>query len=681
MLYPRKIASAVALALGLVSVAHATGNPNSTFNNVIAFGDSLSDGGNISLATDPNIQPPLKFTTNPGNVTVQNVAAGLGLSLTASLAGGNDYAWGGAGIINNSPGTPSEVPTITAQVDTYLATHSTLNSHALYTMWGGANDIFYAATAAGAAAAVPTLVQETVQAEVTEAITNGVIPDNATAIAAFTAEITPTVTAQVEAAVAAKAGVASLETENQAEANIVVAAQQEVQLLKSLQGAGAKNIVVFNLPNIGLTPDATEEGATAAAALTTLSIVYNNQLNAGLGKLGVGIIPVNTFALLSQVIANPGLYGFTNVTVPACGVGSSSVECGPQGSGLPYTYAPGTNNTYLFADGVHPTTAADKMLAEVVLSELAAPQQISLLQEAPLAAINTQTSVVRQQMLDDNFGSTTRAFAAVSYSNQQFDQSAGAPKTTSNNVDLTVGVDVHASDYISAGAALGVGEHYADVSGGGGYDLQALTGLGYLTWHDAGAYAGVYGDFGQASYTNVNRVFMIGDDRTHEAGKTDGSYMGLGLHGGYWFDVGSFKTGPYANFEYQNVRIDGYSESGNDATAMWFGRQSRNAMVSTLGWRLQGHWQVDAMDLAPYVDLGWNHDSRASTDMVTAGLNSMNGSFEMAGFTPDKNWGSANVGLTAQFTQNLSGWVAYNGFISNNSERYNGINLGVKYGF
>jgi outer membrane lipase/esterase len=616
MFYPRKIAGAVALALGLVSIAHATGNPNSTFSSVIAFGDSLSDAGNISLSEVPSFQPPQKFTTNPGTITVQNVAAGLGYTLTASLAGGTDYAWGGAGVNNNSPGTPDGVPTITMQVDAYLASHPTLNSHALYTMWGGANDIFYATT-----------------------------------------------------------------TPATAQAQIVAAAQQEVKLLGEMQAAGAKNILVFNLPNIGLTPEATEAGASAASSLTTLSVIYNGQLNAGIGQLGKGIIPVNAFALLTQVIANPGAYGFSNVTTPACGVGSNSVLCGPQGSGLPYTYAPGTNNSYLFADGVHPTTGADKMLAEVVLSELAAPQQISLLQEAPLAAATTQTAAVRQQMMADNFGSPTRAFASINYSNQQFDQSAGAPKTTSNNVDLTVGVDVHANDYISAGAALGIGEHYADVSGGGGYDLQAITGLGYLTWHDGGAYAGVYGDFGQASYTNINRVFMVGDYRTHEAGKTDGSYLGLGLHGGYWFDVGSFKTGPYANFEYQNIRIDGYSESGNDATAMWFGRQERNALISTLGWRLQGHWQYNSMDLSPFVELGWNHDSRASTDMVTAGLNSLNGSFEMAGFTPDKNWGSANVGLMTQFTPNLSGWIAYNGHFSDNSQRYNAINLGMKLGF
>ena len=680
MFHPRKIAGAVALALGMVGAVHATGNPHSTFNSVVVFGDSLSDAGNISLATNPSIQPPLEFTTNPGAVTVQNVASGLGYSLTASLAGGTDYAWGGAGINNNSPGTPATVPTITSQVTSYLATNS-VNPHALYAIWGGANDIFNAATSVVAGATAQQLIAQTLAAQASLAVSAGLIPNDPAAIAAFEAQITPAVTAQVNTQVAAAAGVSTLQTATQAQATIAAAGQQEVTLIGALQAAGAKNIVVFNLPNIGLTPEALEQGSSAAASLTALSVIYNSQLNAGLGHLGKGIIPVNTYALLNQVIANPAAYGFANVTTPACGVGSSSVQCGPQGSGLPYTYAPGTNQSYLFADGVHPSTAADVMLGQVVLSELAAPQQISLLQEAPLAAVTTQTGVVRNQMMADSFGSTTRAFANINYSNQQFDQRAGAPKTTSNNVDLTIGADVRATDYLSAGVALGIGEHYADVSGGGGYRLQALTGLGYLTWHTGGAYAGVYGDFGQASFTNINRVFMIGSYRTHESGKTDGSYLGLGLHGGYWFDVGALKTGPFANFEYQNVKINGYNENGNDATAMWFGRQQRNAVISTLGWRLQGHWQYGGMDLGPYVELGWNHDSRADTDMVTAGLNSMNGSFEMAGFTPKKNFGSANAGIMAQITPNLSGWIAYNGHFADDSQHSNGVNLGVKFGF
>ena len=144
MLRTRVLAGAIAAGL-LVSASAAAGQ----FSQLVVFGDSLSDNGNISLATQPALQPPLRFTTNPGLVGIEHVADHLGLTLAPSLTGGTDYAWGGAGINTNSPGTPAAVPTLTAQVDAYLA-GGNVDGRALYSIWGGANDIFYHATAAGA---------------------------------------------------------------------------------------------------------------------------------------------------------------------------------------------------------------------------------------------------------------------------------------------------------------------------------------------------------------------------------------------------------------------------------------------------------------------------------------------------------------------------------------------------
>ena len=60
----------------------------------MVIGDSLSDAGNIAkLSGSPT---PLRFTTNPGTTTAENVAAALNLPVTASLSGGTDYAYGGA---------------------------------------------------------------------------------------------------------------------------------------------------------------------------------------------------------------------------------------------------------------------------------------------------------------------------------------------------------------------------------------------------------------------------------------------------------------------------------------------------------------------------------------------------------------------------------------------------------
>jgi outer membrane lipase/esterase len=608
----RYLAGAITAALLFSASVSAT-----DFSNVIVFGDSLSDGGNISLATAPGIQPPLRFTTNPGTTAAENVAAGLGFTLAPSVAGGTDFAWGGAGFVNNV----AAVPTIPQQLQMYLgANGGKADSRALYQVWGGANDIFYL---------------------------SGTLTDP-----------------------------------NAIAAGAVNAAQTELGLLGGLQAAGARYVVVYNLPDLGKTPSAAAGGAAAQAGASQLAVLYNGVLSSGLGQLsnnGLNIIPANTYALLNEVIANPSAYGFSNVTAPACGAGSSSVQCGPQGSGLPYTYAPGTNDTYLFADGVHPTTAAHAMLSQYVLSVIHAPEQISLLGEAPLAASTVQNRVMRDQMLTEGKDGDTRAFVNIDYGQQRFDASDSSPRTTSDNFNFTLGANFFAGEHVTAGVALGIGQHNADFSGGGGYKLQDISGLGYLGYRNGGGYVGGYVNFGQSNFKDIERRMSIGTMQRTETGKADGSHLGGGLTGGWWFDLADkLQTGPFATVDWQTVKISGYSESGSDSSAMWFGRQQRDSLLSTLGWRLRGQWQVNNLLMSPYVELGWNHDSRADQRMVSAGLTSMNGTFALPGFSPDKSWGTASLGLSAQLTPSVQSWIGYSGRFSDNSQKYNSVNMGVR---
>jgi outer membrane lipase/esterase len=182
---------------------------------------------------------------------------------------------------------------------------------------------------------------------------------------------------------------------------------------------------------------------------------------------------------------------------------------------------------------------------------------------------------------------------------------------------------VRAGEHLSAGLALGVGQSHASFSGGGGYKLQDVTGLGYLTYHQGGGYVGGYTDFGQSNFNNIERRIQLGAMQRNESGSADGSHLGAGLNGGWWFDFSGLRTGPFANVEWQTIKVNGYSESGNDSTAMWFGRQQRDALISTLGWRLQGHWNVGNTVHSPYAELGWKHDTNAEPRAIGAGSNSM----------------------------------------------------------
>ena len=149
--------------------------PAPAFSQIVVFGDSLSDTGNVRDRTGSASgglvdYPSGSFNysdgrwtnssdTDPGSATYVGVwheqlaNTFLGMpAATYSLGGGANYAFGGA---TTEDGTHEEVAvsppffgdvTITVddmgkQMDDYLAEH-TIDPAALYVVWGGGNDLF-----------------------------------------------------------------------------------------------------------------------------------------------------------------------------------------------------------------------------------------------------------------------------------------------------------------------------------------------------------------------------------------------------------------------------------------------------------------------------------------------------------------------------------------------------------
>ncbi|WIG56842.1 MAG: Phospholipase/lecithinase/hemolysin [Rhodanobacteraceae bacterium] len=631
---PSHLACAVALALSC-SAAFAQSAPPvqasshaGLFDHMVVFGDSLSDDGNLSLVAQ--LPFTMRFTTNPGQTGVENVADWFGVPMTPALAGGTDFAFGGAGIVNNSPGTPAGVPTLPTQLGMYLqATGGKADPNTLYAVWGGANDVFYNVALAQLGMLTPAQVQ----------------------------------------------------------ANLQTAAVTELGMIQSLGKAGARYVMVFNLPNIGVTPSALASGPQGAAQLTALSILYNSTLNNGLANAGVNIIPVNTYAILNEIVADPARYGFTNVTQPACtGGDGSSFECLPAGTpGATVTYQPGTENTYVFADGVHPTTATHAMLAQYVESIITAPGEMSLLGEAPLQineSLNRSIITQAASSLGNAPGNGLRVWASYDFAHQRLDAQVNSPKSSNNANTLSVGADIHPSDALTAGLAFTAGQQKDDFdANAGGFKLQDLLASGYVMWGWDQAYFGAVGSFGHLGYSDIHRNIPIGPTVRYESGSTSGYHTALALTGGWWINFGNWRTGPYADLSWQHAHVDGYGENGNDATAMTFGNQDRHALIGTLGWQLTGNLQTGGATLHPFARIAWNHDNDADPRDVSAGLVSMPGTFSLPGFMPDKNWGSAGVGLAADFTPNFSGWIGYDGRFSDSSQRVDSLNIGAKFRF
>src|SRR5689334_1798853 len=115
---------------------------------IVSFGDSLSDVGNDFIGSGGKEPDPAAdyyhghFSNGP--IWLEYLAKDLGVATpTPALAGGTDYAFGGA---QTGPGfstfVGAQVPNIDTQIGMYLASNKPSASQ-LFTIWGGANDVLY----------------------------------------------------------------------------------------------------------------------------------------------------------------------------------------------------------------------------------------------------------------------------------------------------------------------------------------------------------------------------------------------------------------------------------------------------------------------------------------------------------------------------------------------------------
>ncbi len=135
----RKIALASVSTLLLLgaSASHAA------FSQMVSFGDSLSDVGNVFLATGGTnpVAPYVGGQFSNGDTWNEYLATSLGIAApTPSLTGGTGNAFGGARTT-----VDGSSPSVQTQVNGYLAgTGGAADPNAIYTLWAGGNDVNYA---------------------------------------------------------------------------------------------------------------------------------------------------------------------------------------------------------------------------------------------------------------------------------------------------------------------------------------------------------------------------------------------------------------------------------------------------------------------------------------------------------------------------------------------------------
>jgi cholinesterase len=129
--------------------------------------------------------------------------------------------------------------------------------------------------------------------------------------------------------------------------------------ITTLYGQGARNFLIPNLPDLGLLP-VNLGNPTQAAGLSAITQAHNNGLTALLPSLvsqlpGSQITLLDVNQLFRDVTTNPAPFGFTNIQTP-CFASATAVANNCAGD--------------LFADTLHPTTAAHQLIAARAIASL-----------------------------------------------------------------------------------------------------------------------------------------------------------------------------------------------------------------------------------------------------------------------------------------------------------------------
>jgi len=565
----RPIRTALALAL---AAAAAPALAQSPYTKTVFFGDSLTDSGHFRPALIQVVGPSGalvgRFTTNPGLVWAEFLAEYYGTAAVSANQGGSNYAVGGARNGVNTAGALGAIPSLATQYSSYLAANGgRADPKALYTVWGGANDLF--AVAAGAPA----------------------------------------------------------------QATIGAAVGAQVGIIGGLTQAGARYILVPNLPDLGKTPQFLAQGPAGSAGATQLAAGYNAALFGAIGGAGLRVIPLDTFSLIAEISAAPSTYGFTNVTGTACGA-VSSLTCSPANY-----VTPGAAENYAFADGVHPSLGAHRIIGQYATSVLEGPRQVALLPKSASVVGRARAERVAAHVGARPESDGMRWWGGLRGDSQRYDDG--------DLYEGTTPAALFGVDWARGATVFGVFGGYGSGRQDFGHDMGSFK----QTDATLGGFVGWYGERawvnGQVGYSwldvDVEREIRLGRATRRHAGSTDGSNLSAGISAGFEFGQGALRHGPVASLLSQTIEIDGYAEDNPGSTALAYLDQEVDSLIASAGWQVN---YALSDTFRPYARVTLDRELEKPADEVFARLQSMPGvaPYAVPGLDLDRRYGTVLLG-------------------------------------
>lgn len=304
--YVKAVALALMIVIAAIAARPAAADPS---NEIVVFGDSLSDSGRFFAETFANTggafaypPPPFYFEGrfSDGPLWWEHMAAALGVTAESHAVGG---AFSGSGNENDGVFTGfDQYDGVAEQVADYIAAHPEgINPNALYIVWAGANDVIRG-----------------LDILLTTGDPSGIDP----------------------------VGTSS---------NLIGA-------IDALGQAGGRYFLVPNMPNLGVLPRVLALGPVTAATVGALSAQYRDVfvllLDQYLATVDYNVVVVDSFGLLTAINQAPAAFGMNQVTSPCLDRPNALDPATWSVCGSP------TPAGWFFWDDIHPTAQGHAIIGD-----------------------------------------------------------------------------------------------------------------------------------------------------------------------------------------------------------------------------------------------------------------------------------------------------------------------------
>ncbi|MGA3823331.1 esterase EstP [Pseudomonas chlororaphis] len=460
------------------------------------------------------------------------------------------------------------------------------------------------------------------------------------------------------------------------------AAGRLVDSVQTLQQAGARYIMVWLLPDIGLTPAI--NGSPLQGFTSQLSAQFNSELVRQLRTVDAQVIPLNIPVLLKESFANPAQFGLAtdqNLTA-TCFSGNGCTENARYGI---HSATPDPSKL-IYNDSVHPTEAGQRLIADYAYSLLAAPWEITLLPEMAQGTLRAHQDELRNQWQADweNWQGVGqwRAIVAAGGQHQDFDSQRSGASADGNGFNLNIGGSYRLDEAWRVGVLAGAYRQKLEAgSNDSDYKLNTYLGTAFVQYQQNRWWADAAATAGHLDYDNLKRKFDLGANERGEKGDTSGDILAFSARLGY--DIAQqasspWHLSPFISADYARAKVDGYSEDGNDSTALTFDDQKRTSR--RLGIGLQGKYQI-TQQTQVFGEIAHEKEYEDDTQKLTMALNSLpDNNYTLEGYTPQTNLNRLNLGVSHKLTQDLALRASYN-IRKDDDFTQQGINVGVSLDF